>query len=402
MGFNPRTNCSNNIKTKCVMKIKEKDILHKTEIFKFQLKPYPNEHAARINNPDKYVRMRRENNAFGNGIDVIWGILEDESAEVQAIRFDSDIFTPAQARAWLEDHNYNYIEFEEASGEEKISKHKKDKLNMPYPVKSGYGNQVKDVDLSKRIVQIIPNTYFYIDEDLDMLIPGVSKRSISQRGAHSEATAKIKHQLDHKLLAEYVVGKPIHEEETTIDGRNVLYAESKIPNTTKGNDHLINYQEGIYDNHSIGFRYLDLVLAEKENENELVRQTWDKYYPLAINPEKANEYGYFWVVKEIELFEYSVVSYGANSLTATLGVKSLNDKDTLMLALNNRMELLNKQLKSGQQSDDMMKIFELQTRQIKQIVYELINTQPSLKDTLKQGSSIKRKDIDYKFLINNI
>ena len=73
-----------------------------------------------------------------------------------------------------------------------------------------------------------------------------------------------------------------------------------------------------------------------------------------------------------------------------------------MLALNNRLELLNKQLKSGQQSDDTMKIFELQTRQIKQIIYELINIRPSLKDTLKRGSSKKRKGIDYKYLINKI
>lgn len=274
------------------------------------------------------------------------------------------------------------------------------KLNMPYPVKSGYGSQVKEVDMSKRIVQVIPNTYFFIDEDLDMLIPGVAKRSISQRGAQSEAIAKIKHQLDHKLLAEYVVGKPILEQETVIDGMNVLYVESKIPNTTKGNDHLINYQEGLYDNHSIGFRYLDLILAEEENENELVRQAWEKYYPLAINPEKADKFGYFYVVKEIEWYEFSVVSFGANSLTETIGVKS-NNKDTLILALNNQLDNLNKQLKTGKQSDDMMKTFELQTRQIKQIIYELINLKPSLKDTLQQGST-EKEDIDYNYLINNI
>ena len=31
--------------------------------------PYPNEHAARMTSPGKYVRVRRQNDAFGQGID---------------------------------------------------------------------------------------------------------------------------------------------------------------------------------------------------------------------------------------------------------------------------------------------------------------------------------------------
>lgn len=76
--------------------------------------PYPNEHAARINNPDKYKSIRRENNKFGQGIDVIWGVPEEGGTEIQAIRFSRTQFTPAQARAWLKRHGYKPIEFEEA------------------------------------------------------------------------------------------------------------------------------------------------------------------------------------------------------------------------------------------------------------------------------------------------
>lgn len=77
--------------------------------------PYPNEHAARINSPDKYERIRRENDKLGDGIDVIWGVLPNGKVEVQAIRFDSSKFTPAEAKAWLKEHSYEPIEFEEAS-----------------------------------------------------------------------------------------------------------------------------------------------------------------------------------------------------------------------------------------------------------------------------------------------
>ncbi len=79
--------------------------------------PYPNEHAARLKDPDQFVRVRRENDKFGEGIDVIWGIKEEDGEEhtdIQAIRFDKDKFTPTQAKEWLAENDHEPIEFEEA------------------------------------------------------------------------------------------------------------------------------------------------------------------------------------------------------------------------------------------------------------------------------------------------
>lgn len=83
--------------------------------------PYPNEHAARINEPGKYSDIRRENDKFGEGVDVIWGVKENGDTEIQAIRFRSEKFTAAQAREWLKDHDYKPIEFEEATGEKSVA-----------------------------------------------------------------------------------------------------------------------------------------------------------------------------------------------------------------------------------------------------------------------------------------
>jgi len=79
-------------------------------------RPYPNEHAARIKDPAQFDDFRREADAGGEGIDFIYGIKSGES-EIQAIRFDKTRYTPAQAKAWLADHDYEPIEFEEATGE---------------------------------------------------------------------------------------------------------------------------------------------------------------------------------------------------------------------------------------------------------------------------------------------
>jgi len=83
--------------------------------------PYPNEHAARIHDPSRYVRFRRENNKFGDGIHAIWGITEDGTVELQSIRFDAKKYTVEEAKKWLKDHDIDYIEFEPASEEASLS-----------------------------------------------------------------------------------------------------------------------------------------------------------------------------------------------------------------------------------------------------------------------------------------
>jgi len=79
-------------------------------------RPYPNEHAARLKDPAQYDSLRRINDEGGNGVDFIYGIKEGES-ELQAIRFRSSVFTAAEARNWLADHDFNPIMFEEATGD---------------------------------------------------------------------------------------------------------------------------------------------------------------------------------------------------------------------------------------------------------------------------------------------
>jgi HK97 family phage major capsid protein/HK97 family phage prohead protease len=79
-------------------------------------RPYPNEHAARLTDPEQYDSLRRENDAGGSGIDFIYGIKEGTS-EIQAIRFRSSQFTPAEAREWLAENDFDPIMFEEATGD---------------------------------------------------------------------------------------------------------------------------------------------------------------------------------------------------------------------------------------------------------------------------------------------
>jgi len=86
--------------------------------------PYPNEHAARLVDPEKFDpdSFRRVNDKFGDGIHAIFGKLKGEdSMTLQAVRFDADKFTAEEAKKWLKGHDYDPIEFEEAGSQKALS-----------------------------------------------------------------------------------------------------------------------------------------------------------------------------------------------------------------------------------------------------------------------------------------
>jgi HK97 family phage prohead protease len=108
--------------------------------------PYPNEHAARLTDPDKYERFTRTNDKFKTGIHAIWGWLKGKS-ELQAIRFDAKLYTPAEAKKWLKDHDFHYILFEEATN----------KKNTDMNLQRGYGclRQIPEDVETTRIIPFV-------------------------------------------------------------------------------------------------------------------------------------------------------------------------------------------------------------------------------------------------------
>jgi arsenate reductase-like glutaredoxin family protein len=104
---------------------KEVEIKQRTEVQELKKnydplssKPFPNEHAIRLNDPKKYKKIRRQNDKFGDGIHAIFGVKEDDKTELQAIRFSADKFTADEAKSWLSEHDYGTSGFEAATGKE--------------------------------------------------------------------------------------------------------------------------------------------------------------------------------------------------------------------------------------------------------------------------------------------
>jgi HK97 family phage major capsid protein len=80
-----------------------------------EFRPYPNEHAARLADPDRFDEFSRVKNEGGPGIDFIYGISGDDPIEIQAIRFDAARYTVAESKKWLADHDFTPILFEPAT-----------------------------------------------------------------------------------------------------------------------------------------------------------------------------------------------------------------------------------------------------------------------------------------------
>ena len=78
--------------------------------------PFANEHAARIRNPNDFLRIRQLQK-LTNGIRILGGPLKTEpngSTKRQSYRFPKSKFTPKEAREWLRSHDIKFVLFEPA------------------------------------------------------------------------------------------------------------------------------------------------------------------------------------------------------------------------------------------------------------------------------------------------
>lgn len=267
------------------------------------------------------------------------------------------------------------------------------KRSMPAPVKSNSNliQSTKDVDMTGRNVTLVANTFNFFDYDFDVLLKGCANRSISQRGAKTNANDKIAHLLYHDMNKQ--VGKSVDEREELVDGKLALVCESYLPETEDGEDTLIKYNVGMYNQHSIGFRYVDLEYVEKGT------QLWDKMISTLLNPEDADKVGYLWAIKEIKWWEYSTVTFGANKLTPYIGTKSEN-KIEIADIISQKIAILAQ--KATRKEIGNKNAFDYELSQLQQMIYELAEMVPSTKDILKDSSDAHPKAISLSGFSNKI
>ena len=225
-----------------------------------------------------------------------------------------------------------------------------DKIFKQFEVKT-QSLSVKDVDIQTRRVKVQLAAFNNIDSDKDVIRKGAFAKSISERGAESQSNRKIAFLRYHDFS--HQIGKFLTLEETDFG----LVAVAELGRSTKGNDAMLDYQDGIIKEHSIGFNYV----ADKM---QLVGEGDQAYFDI----------------KEVVLWEGSAVTFGANSLTPTLDVSKGNHAEVLE-TLNKEMAAYLYALKEGKGTDERLYSIEMGLKVCQQKYNSLIQFQPVVKAT---------------------
>jgi HK97 family phage prohead protease len=203
------------------------------------------------------------------------------------------------------------------------------------------GGTLKDVDMNKRIVTGYAAAFNNVDTDNDIFRFGSFAKTIKEQGI--EGKNRITHLYQHDRTL--ILSKPYILKETP-EG---LYFESKIAQTSLGNDVLILYQEGILNEHSVGVNIL---------QNNVITN----------GDKRHNE------ISEAKLWEFSTVTWGANELTPFLGVKNAKD-------LQQTLEKIENFLHSGKVTDETF----LQLTDLQKSLNNFLLKQPDKQATAEQN-----------------
>ena len=191
---------------------------------------------------------------------------------------------------------------------------------------------IKDVDLTKRTVVGYFSQFGSKDSDGDVIVKGAFKKTIQ------ENKERIAHLLQHNI--NQPIGKIVALEEDA----NGLKFESVLSKSTLGNDTLIQYQEGILREHSIGFNI--------------------------IKDEKKSDYN---EIQEVKLWEGSTVTFGANPNTPVIGIKSEAEKEVEAVK---QLQALKNFMRKGSVSDESFRLIEFEISRIKDILTLKFNQEP--------------------------
>ncbi len=227
--------------------------------------------------------------------------------------------------------------------------------NRPIVYKSMGG----EVQISDRIVSGYLASFDTKDSDSDIILKGAFTKSLNERGVGSTTARKIAYLYQHDMT------KPIGKFTTLVEDEKGLYFEATLDNIPLANDVLEQYKSGTLNQHSIGFRYIK---DKVEHSKEL-----DAY-----------------IIKELDLFEGSVVTMGANENTPFVGLKA-ELVDSEMEQLRRETELVLKHIPFEEQ----FKIRQLISKHI-----SLLETEPIKFTPIEQEPIVK--EMDWVSIINNL
>lgn len=166
----------------------------------------------------------------------------------------------------------------------------KNNVHAPINYKALSAKDVK-IDQGSRTISGYLAVFGNKDNDDDIIIKGAFAKSLAERGVGSPSNRKI------VLLYQHDVKLPLAPFSVLKEDDYGLYFESILDQIPLGDNCLTQLKSGTLNQFSIGFQYI-----------------WDKM--------KYDEEKEAYLIYELNLFEGSIVTFGANEMTYFDGMKS--------------------------------------------------------------------------------
>lgn len=178
-------------------------------------------------------------------------------------------------------------------------------------------------------VVVIINTTNLMDSHKDVHLPGIWNKSLKENKFIMHIQEHKMSQFD-KIISEgkdlktYVKTFKWTELGYSFEGKAQALVFESIVRRKRNKFMFEQYAGGYVKQHSVGMRYMKLLLAVNDEDYGAEFEAWEKYISKVANKESAEDNGYFWVVKEAKVIEGSAVPLGSNYATPTLE----NNKET--------------------------------------------------------------------------
>lgn len=171
-------------------------------------------------------------------------------------------------------------------------------------------------------VRVVMNTTNILDSHGDVHIDGLWKRTLqhSSRKIHLQEHKRTFDAVISNDAKASVINTTFKDLGIDLEGNTQALIFNSLVKQIRNPLMFEQYKNGWVNNHSVGMQYVDFVICINSEEKwaKEEKENWDKYYPLIVNKEDADNSGYFWAVLEAKLIEGSAVLFGSNWATPTL------------------------------------------------------------------------------------
>jgi hypothetical protein len=192
-------------------------------------------------------------------------------------------------------------------------------------------SMITDVDPAKKTVTGYASIFGNKDLDDDIILPGAFSKSIAENGPQGNNSIL--------FLWQHNPGKVLAKPSVLREDAKGLYYEATVTSgATFAEDALKLIGEGLVEENSIGFQTVKSAIIQPDAQN------WETWYRELI---------------ELNLYEHSAVTWGANPEARTTGMKSLSKKE-----LQNKEAKLLKALRIDGMRDETYSALEIQLKQI--------------------------------------